>query len=79
MISRHFYREFKKILRKPQPHFGDLLRNPSPWAEFSKSVIYKKWRIVRTFTYVIGKPFTETKCWHLFPRDVMVTIPACTG
>ena len=29
MISRHFYREFKKIVRKPKPYFGVLLRNPS--------------------------------------------------
>ena len=30
MISRHFYREFKKILRKPQLYFGDLKPEPGP-------------------------------------------------
>ena len=29
MISRYFYKEIKKILRRHQPYFGDLLRNPS--------------------------------------------------
>ena len=28
IISHHFYREFKKILRKSQPFFADFLRNP---------------------------------------------------